>query len=122
MADVSSYIDIRDWHQTASDKALEAYRDFQTKTLRDEALEAYRAFQTLRDEAEELANQELAARAEILAAEKDAITARAVLFDRGEDTSDIDEELASFAEALGRYSAQIKRLSFAEARAAARGE
>ena len=106
MADLLSYIDIRDRHQAASDEALEA-----SKTA-----------QLLRDETEELAKSEQSARAKILAAERDAIAARAVLFARGEDTAEADAALADYAEALGRYSAQIERMRFADAMAAARGE
>lgn len=84
--------------------------------------EAIAAANTARDEANALAEQEFAARKTLLAAERDALTARAVLAARGEDTTEADAVLADYAEALGQHSAQYTRPTFEEAMAAARGE
>lgn len=84
--------------------------------------EAIAAANTARDEANALAEQEFAARKTLLAAERDALTARAVLAARGEDTTAADAALADYAEALGQFSAQYVRPTFEEAMAAARGE
>ena len=73
-------------------------------------------------EANALAEQEFAARKTLLAAERDALTARAVLAARGEDTTAADAALADYAEALGQFSAQYVRPTFEEAMAAARGK
>ena len=89
---------------------------------RDAALLAMLEANQLRDEANALAEQEFAARKILLAAERDALTARAVLAARGEDTAKADAALADYAEALGQFSAQYVRPTFEEAMAAARGE
>lgn len=84
--------------------------------------EAIAAANTARDEANALAEREKEARAELQAAERDALTARAVLAARGGDTAAADAALADYAEALGQFSAQYIRPTFEEAMAAARGE
>jgi len=89
---------------------------------RDAALAAMLAANTARDEANALAEQEFAARKTLLAAERNALTSRAVLAARGEDTAEADATLADYAEALGQFSAQYVRPTFEEAMAAARGE
>lgn len=84
--------------------------------------EAIAAANTARDEANALAEREKEARAQIQADERNALTSRAVLAARGEDTAAADAALADYAEALGQFSAQYVRPTFEEAMAAARGE
>lgn len=89
---------------------------------RDAALAAMLAANKLRDEANALAEQEFAARKTLLAAERNALTAREVIAARGGDTTEADAALADYAKALGQFSAQYVRQTFEEAMAAARGK
>lgn len=103
---------------------LSEYKALQSRyeQARDSALAAMLEANRLRDEANALAEQEFDARKALLSAERDALTARAVLAARGEDTTEADAALKDYAEALGQFSAQYARMTFAEAMAAARGE
>lgn len=86
MDDLSNYLALRNEHQAAADAASEAHR----------------AYRLLRDESEALSKRELAARMDVLAAEKAAIRLRTTIVANNGDTSGVDADLLDYSEALGR--------------------
>lgn len=110
---IKEYISLRTEREAAAQNALEKAR---------EASVAKSLAELAKEDADKLSRDEFAARAQIQADERNALTARAVLAARGEDTTEADAALADYAEALGQFSAQYTRPTFEEAMAAARGE